>query len=342
MDHRPGPSGGEVLIDSAVPVSRRRGWATAAIWLIVALFGVWAALRLVPGDVAFWWVQLVAFTPYVALSSPVALVLALAARRWAAGGAALAVCLVFAAVVVPRMVGESPSGGGGPRLRVLAVNLLAGGAPAEEVVRLVRELRADVVAFQELSPDAVEAMGRAGIDALLPHQVTEARRGTRGSGIYARFPATRVGLLDFGGFGQLMGRLDVDGVTVDMVSVHPCAPYTAALHQCWGEGLAALPRPGGSAKLLIGDFNATLDHARVRDLLDSGYRDAAEATGNGLQTTWPALPRDFNGLLPIPPVTIDHVLTDSRTAIHAFSVHLLPDTDHKAVFADVELPGPGN
>ncbi|WP_062349008.1 endonuclease/exonuclease/phosphatase family protein [Herbidospora yilanensis] len=314
---------------------------TVAVWVIVAVFAVWAGLWLFPGDVAFVWVQLVAFTPYAALASPVALVLALLTRRWAAGGAALVVCLVFAVIVVPRMVGESPSGGGGPRLRVLAVNLLAGGAPAEEIVRLVRELRADAVAFQELTPSAVEAMGRAGIDALLPHRVTEDRPGTRGSGIYSRFPVTRVGLLDFGGFGQLMGRLDVDGVVVDMVSVHPCAPYTGRLHRCWGEGLDALPRPGGPARILIGDFNATVDHARVRDLLASGYRDAAEATGDGLLTTWPALPRDLHGL-PIPPVAIDHVLADDRTAVHAFSVHLLPGTDHKGVFADLELPGPAS
>ncbi|WP_062429813.1 endonuclease/exonuclease/phosphatase family protein [Herbidospora daliensis] len=328
MDHRPESPGGTSL-------------TTRLIWLIVLLYAAWVLLRLVPGDVGFWWVQLVAFTPYVALSSPVALLLALLARRWVAGGAALAVCLVFAALVVPRMVGESPSGGGGPRLRVLAVNLLAGGAPAEEVVRLVRSVRADVVAFQELSPDAVEAMERAGLDALLPNRVTEARRGTRGSGIYSRFPVERVGLHDFGGFGQLVGRLDVEGVAVEMVSVHPCAPYVARLHACWGEGLDALSQTGGAARLLIGDFNATLDHARVRALLDAGYRDAAEVTGNGLQTTWPALPRDFYGL-PIPSVTIDHVLADSRTAIHAFSVHTLPNTDHKAVFAELELPGPGN
>nr|WP_062334738.1 endonuclease/exonuclease/phosphatase family protein [Herbidospora sakaeratensis] len=330
MDHRPQPPGRTALTVR-----------TCATWLIVGAYAAWAALRLFPGDVGFWWVQLVAFTPYVALSSPVALVVALLARRRAAGVAALAVCVVFAAIVVPRMVGESPSGGGGPRLRVLAVNLLAGGAGAAEVVRLVRSVRADVVAFQELSPVAVEAMGRAGLDTLLPHRVTEARAGTRGSGIYSRHPVSRVGLLDFGGFGQLIGRLDVDGVAVEMVSVHPCAPYLARLHSCWGEGLDALSRTGGSTRLLIGDFNATLDHARVRELLDAGYRDAAEATGNGLQTTWPALPRDFHGL-PIPPVTIDHVLADNRTAIHAFSVHLLPGTDHKAVFADLELPGPGN
>ncbi|WP_066374373.1 endonuclease/exonuclease/phosphatase family protein [Herbidospora mongoliensis] len=311
---------------------------TAAVWLIVAGFAVWVGLRLVPGDVAFFWVQLVAFTPYVALSSPLALGVALVFRRWAAAAAALVVCVILAVLVLPRALGEDPPGGGGPHVRVLSMNVLVGGVPADRIVGLIRETRADVVAFQELTPAAVARMEQAGIDALLPHKVLEARPGTGGSGIYSRFPATRVGLLDFGGFGQVIGRLDVEGAPVEVVSVHPCAPYRAASHSCWAEGLTALSRTGGPARILAGDFNATLDHARMRDLLDSGYRDAADVTGDGLETTWPVIPRRFHGLLPIPPVTLDHVMVDERTAVHAFAVHVLPDTDHKAVFAALELP----
>ncbi|WP_063819131.1 endonuclease/exonuclease/phosphatase family protein [Herbidospora cretacea] len=320
------------------PKARRR-WVTVVIWVITAVFVGWTVLRLIPADVGFLWVQLVAFTPYVASLAFLPVGLALLTRRWAAASVALVVCLVLAVLVVPRMLGEgAASGGGGPRLRILSVNLLVGGVPGDEVVRLVREVRADVVAFQELTPAAVAAMEQAGVGALLPHQVTEARPGTGGSGIYSRFPAAKVGLLDFGGFGQLVGRLEVEGTSVEVVSVHPCAPYVATSHRCWGDGLDALPRAGGTTRILAGDFNATLDHARVRDLLDSGYRDAADLTGDGLRTTWPAIPREFQGVLPIPPVTLDHVFVDDRTAVHAFAVHLLPDTDHKAVFADVELP----
>ncbi|GAB1821650.1 endonuclease/exonuclease/phosphatase family protein [Herbidospora sp. RD11066] len=329
-----------VVVDAAPEAPPRSGWrwVTVVVWVITAGFGGWAVLRLIPGDVGFFWVQLVAFTPYVALLAVLPVGLALVTRRWAAASVALVVLLVLGMLVVPRMLGENAPGGAGPRLRVLSMNLLVGAVPGDEVVRLVREVGADVVAFQELTPAAVEAMESAGIGELLPHQVMEARPGTGGSGIYSRFPATKVGLLDHGRFGQIIGRLDVDGKVVELVSVHPCAPYVSSSHNCWADGLDALPRAGGTTKVLAGDFNATLDHARVRDLLGSGYRDAADLTGNGLKTTWPVLPRTFHDLLPIPPVALDHVMVDASTAVLAFSTHVLPATDHKAVFAELELP----
>ena len=41
-------------------------------------------------------------------------------------------------------------------------------------------------------------------------------------------------------------------------------------------------------RLLVGDFNATLDHAALRRLLDTGYRDAASVVGQGMTPTcWP-------------------------------------------------------
>jgi endonuclease/exonuclease/phosphatase family metal-dependent hydrolase len=93
------------------------------------------------------------------------------------------------------------------------------------------------------------------------------------------------------------------------------------------------PVADGGLRVLAGDFNATLDHSLVGDLLGSGYHDAADATGNGLTATWPQ-----QGWKPVPGVTIDHVLADSRMAIRAFGVHALPDTDHRPVFAELGLP----
>ena len=37
-------------------------------------------------------------------------------------------------------------------------------------------------------------------------------------------------------------------------------------------------------------------------------------------------------------LTIDHVLVDRRCAVVATSVHVLPGSDHRAVFAEVRLP----
>ncbi|GAA2791266.1 hypothetical protein GCM10020219_073200 [Nonomuraea dietziae] len=123
------------------------------------------------------------------------------------------------------------------------------------------------------------------------------------------------------------------GPEIEVVSVHPCAPSHAEKMACWRSGLAALPRAGERLTVLAGDFNATLDHWPVRALLDSGYRDAADVTGQGFTATWPQ-----QGWRPLPGVTIDHVLADRRMGVRAFSVHELSDTDHRPVFAELTLP----
>ncbi len=307
-----------------------------AAWTVTGMFAVWAALRLVPGDVGFHWVRLVAFTPVVAFCSPVAVAVASLARRWYAAGVAGLVCLVMAALVGPRALPGEVAPPQGPRLRVLSANLLVGSVPGEALVRLVRDLRPDVLALQELTPTAAEALRDAGLHELLPHQAREARPGVGGSGIYSRFPVNQREVIDFGGFAQLRATVEAPGRNVDVVSVHPCAPARADKYRCWADGLAALPPADGDARVLMGDFNATLDHARMRALLATGYRDAADATGDGLATTWPVISWRFHGV-PIPSVTLDHVLAGGGTRVHAFSTHVLPGTDHRAVFADLTL-----
>ncbi len=94
-----------------------------------------------------------------------------------------------------------------------------------------------------------------------------------------------------------------------------------------------LPSGGrGVPWLLAGDFNATLDQSRLRDILDRGHRDAGDVAGDGLVPTFPS------GSHLIPPVTIDHALADNRFGVVAYSVEDLPGSDHRAVSAEVALP----
>jgi endonuclease/exonuclease/phosphatase family metal-dependent hydrolase len=94
-----------------------------------------------------------------------------------------------------------------------------------------------------------------------------------------------------------------------------------------------LPAPGDSPVILAGDFNATLDHAQFRRLLRRGYADAASQDGNGLSPTWGPQPGRRPALL-----AIDHVLTDRRCAILSTSAHVLPGSDHRALYAELRLP----
>ena len=104
----------------------------------------------------------------------------------------------------------------------------------------------------------------------------------------------------------------------------------------WRDELSALPAvagPGGLPVVFAGDFNSTVDHAAFRRLLRRGYADAASQAGTGLLPTWGPVPGGQRAVL-----TIDHILTDPRCAVLASSVHPLPGTDHRALFARIRLP----
>jgi endonuclease/exonuclease/phosphatase family metal-dependent hydrolase len=38
-------------------------------------------------------------------------------------------------------------------------------------------------------------------------------------------------------------------------------------------------------------------------------------------------------------LTLDHVLVDRSCAVLGCSVHVVPGSDHRAVFAEIQLPG---
>jgi hypothetical protein len=199
-----------------------------------------------------------------------------------------------------------------------------------------------VLTVQELTPRYAAALELAGIRRALPEAVRTVRptvravrRKVSGGGIYSRLPLRELAGPG-GNVSFRMPRVAVglgDGHRAGVVDVHPYPPRRN-LVDLWRRQLATLPAatPAGPPWVLAGDFNATLDFDELRDLLDTGYRDAGEVTGEGLAPTWPA------GQLFPPPVTIDHVLADRRVAILDYSVEDLPGSDHHAVFARLAVP----
>ncbi|WP_327583440.1 endonuclease/exonuclease/phosphatase family protein [Nonomuraea sp. NBC_00507] len=304
-------------------------------WIAVVPFALWAAVRLSGLEPDWPWVPVVAYTPYATVAAVAGGLLAWALRRRAAGTVALVAVLGLVPAVLPRALSDGNPDAKGPVLRVLAANLLVGQADTAELMELVGRLRPDVLALQEFTPAAMERLDEAGVRKVLPHAVTHPLPGVGGSAVYARHPLEAGKLIMEGGFGQARAWLKhPGGKRIEIVSVHPCAPKRHRRQPCWQAGLDALPRGGDVLRVLAGDFNATLDHLPMRELLAAGYRDAADVMGKGFVATWPQ-----NGpLVQSPGVTIDHVLADSRMAVRAFEVLSLRRTDHRPVFAELRLP----
>ncbi|MDP9849155.1 endonuclease/exonuclease/phosphatase family protein [Streptosporangium lutulentum] len=318
-----------------MPSRRRRRIPKALAWAAVTPFAVWALARgagLERGSLA---TQLMTATPYAAAGSLVPVLIAVLIRNRAAAAVALVTTAALGLSVLPRALGSTGSATGTP-LRVLTLNTFFGGAEPEFVMGLIRHLRPDVLSIQELTPGLVEELDRSGLKDLLPYRTLEAEWSSGGTGLYARYPLTPLkNMFEVIGHNMPAARMILPGAKpVEIAAVHPLPPLGGQVHD-WTAAIGAFPSASpDTIRILAGDFNASLDHAVMRRFLSRGYVDAADSAGQGLVPTWPAGRR-------LPPIiTIDHVVVDRRVNVNAVSVHTVPGTDHRAVFADLRLPPP--
>jgi endonuclease/exonuclease/phosphatase (EEP) superfamily protein YafD len=311
---------------------------TFLAWTAAGSWGVWTLVRLTGADrlpsVGVPVVPLMSVTPYVAATAPLPIVLAaVLRRRWAATVAGV-VAAGLVVAVAPRALGSGQPEATGPSLRVLTANLQFGQGDPATVVDLVRRTGADVLSTQELTPEAVEGMERAGLSRLLPYKVLDARPGVTGIGVYARHPLRA--LPPVPGTAVPMPRAELTlpgGPPVEVTAVHPLPPLSQTAAANWRHDLAALPtaRDDGPVRVVAGDFNATLDHAWFRSVVGRGYADAADRVGKGLVPTWGTDRRE-------PALTIDHVLVSRRAAVRRVATYSVPGSDHRALFAALRLP----
>jgi endonuclease/exonuclease/phosphatase (EEP) superfamily protein YafD len=221
----------------------------------------------------------------------------------------------------------------------MSMNLRFGGADARSVVELVREAGVDVLAFQEFTPEAERALLGAGLGETMPYRESHPADAATGSAVYARLPLSDGGarLVSLPGFDQAYATVALTGGrSVIVESVHPVPPSSRQAVPRWALGLRNQV-PGGAAgppRILAGDFNATLDHRELRDLLATGYRDAADAVGAGMVATWPFYGRRS---LIMPKIALDHVLVPAGVGVRDFRAVTIPFSDHRAIIASLVI-----
>ncbi|MFI9012233.1 endonuclease/exonuclease/phosphatase family protein [Actinosynnema sp. NPDC053489] len=321
------------MVDIEERRTKRKG--TTFLLVVAAIAFLLAAFtRLLGIDGTRHMVATTALTPYFTAAGVLLGAVALLARRWAVGTVTLLVAAVLVAAVAPRAFPDPRPVAVGREVTVMSLNLLVGTAEAEAVVAAVRERRVDVLALQELSPAMVRDLDRAGLAEVLPYRHFLDEPGGSGSGIASRYPVSPRALAAPSTLRQAGALVDLPGEDLELVSVHPLPPVVDEGPEHWQRDLAGLPKRvlGGPVRVLAGDFNATLDHVGLRRLLTSGYVDAADQVGAGLDPTWPS------GALWPPPVTIDHVLVDDRCPVEGFTVLDVPGTDHRAIVTRFVLP----
>jgi endonuclease/exonuclease/phosphatase (EEP) superfamily protein YafD len=319
------------------PRRPRRGAVTALLALLALLFLAYGVARVIGlddlVDLAFV-AGAMALTPYVIAGCLVLAVVTFVLRRRMLALVVLVVALSLGVLLGPRVLSEEQPQATGTRLRIMAANLYVGRADARTIVNLVRQQQVDILTMPELTPLEVSALDDAGLAELLPYRVFDARPGGDGTGLAANVPLRQVIVMPETTFSQPTVKVELPGRDdIQLTAVHVQPPLYDEDVRTWRTELAGLPKAAAEDRvsILAGDFNATFDHAAFRNLIDRGYADAAEQTGNGLDATWSSLPTG-------PPLTLDHVVVDDRCAISSYAVYGLPGSDHNAIIAEVVLP----
>lgn len=327
-----------------VPGQAKKLLAAACRWLaLLAALPVLAVslLRAVPAEWPVLAVQLLSFTPWLAVPAAVAFALAVPGRsRWLQCVAAvLLLCQLFWLFPLDAARPASSSAAATVELKAMNINAEFGQADAARIVQLVRDNGIGLLTVQEHTQALEERLTSAGLDVLLPHRISDPTDDGAGSAVYSSQALEQVGLIPDTPFRMPTVRLTAGqggkAAVLEVTNVHALPPVDARVDQ-WRSDLAAVARladrPGN--RLLIGDFNATYDHAEFRQLLAAGpgLVDVGTASGSRLVPTWPMEgPR-------LPGIAIDHLVTSRQVGSSGYQVQTVPGTDHAAVLATLAIP----
>lgn len=238
--------------------------------------------------------------------------------------------LLHAGLLLPSYVGEHASGR--PDVTVMSANLRLGLGDTAEVARLAEDGDVDVLVLQEVTPASLASL--VDVRRELPHLAGTPSVGARGTLVLSRYPLDDVTQLKV---FQGAWAMEVDAPKpFGLIAVHTTQP--AGWIELWRSDHRSLLSHTTLAEKLgplvvAGDFNATLDHRPMRDLLDLGLSDAARQANAGWQPTWPGSASEHALPFGIGAMAIDHVLVSKDFSAISTSTHLVEDSDHRALVA---------
>jgi endonuclease/exonuclease/phosphatase (EEP) superfamily protein YafD len=308
-------------------VNRGRTAALIACAAPLTCVAVLAVTRIFGFDDGTYLALPIALLPYFALLTAALLVTLLALRgRWLTVAAA-ALLVVQVAWIVPRFVPDRQSvPADAVHLRVGTCNTHRGHVDPLALVSMAKDEHLDVLALEELDAPAIKALDDAGMGRLMPYRELHPENDTS---LYSRFPIKHGGPTDLPTtWPQTQITVTVSGHEIPITGVHTYYPVGGP--GLWAQDMSALRATAGRNVVVLGDFNATVDHSPLRSLLAAGLIDTHAELGRGWAPTWPSA---------FPLIQIDHVLHGPGLAAVSASEHLLPGTDHRAVVAELALLG---
>jgi endonuclease/exonuclease/phosphatase (EEP) superfamily protein YafD len=218
-------------------------------------------------------------------------------------------------------------------MRVVGANLLCYNRRPQDAAQAIAGENAEVIITIETAPEMLDQLQRT----MREHRLEGIGTGDRGEMValwVRRDIKSRPFQLRLNEATTLPGTvLEIDGQDLHIVGVHLFAPVSRSTAEVWQQELEALrvwvvsqPRDF----ILIGDYNAALNHPGMRQLLDVST-DAASSTGRPMLRTWPARGFRHGRGRCVPVFGLDHALLGGRIVATGLSTKLYPGADHLAL-----------
>lgn len=303
----------------------RRGLVVAALAVLLGLLMLLHAE--IPNRVGNLGSLAETFLPWFGLFIPVLLILALVRRSATALIALLLPAVVWVNLFGGLLTGKSHSGG---NFMFVSHNVNADNPDPTHTAKSVAASGADVVALEELKPEAAPLYERALASSYPYHSV----QGT--VGVWSKHPLRDVRPVDIkmgwtralrATVGTPQGPVAVYVAHLPSVRVKFNAGFTAGQRDNSAAALGeAISREQIKRVVLLGDLNGTMNDRSLAPVT-SQLRSAQGAAGDGFGFSWPAS---------FPMARIDQIMVRGMTPASAWT---LPDTgsDHLPVAARVGL-----
>jgi endonuclease/exonuclease/phosphatase (EEP) superfamily protein YafD len=215
-------------------------------------------------------------------------------------------------------------------LRVLSLNTEFGQANQDQILQLAKS--ADILAFQENTPEFMASLGAKGLSADFPYRAGSAELDSYGTMLWSRTPVTVVALGNTL-YMSLVVRTSVRGTEWTVSTVHAVSPKDGTgIWQTDAAAIADLLRPYvGEHLVVVGDFNAIDEHLTMRRIRAVGLQDSMAGwpltAGDGFQNSWPNDPR-----VPFL-IRIDHALHSASVDAWRPRYVTVSGSDHRALIA---------
>lgn len=248
---------------------------------------------------------------------------------------ALVVAAVNSGYVVPFYL-RSPRVAPGPAVSVklMLANVLYVNFRYGKLLARITDEQPDVVVLQEFTPEWLA--GTESLKTAYPYSFVRERPSGAGIAIFSRFPMSETEAIRFDATERagVVTRLDVEGTSITLLTIHPSTPMTRGNFRERNNQLAQAAlrlRATVGPKIMVGDLNTSVFSPYFHDLVrNSKMRDARR--GFGLLTSWP---HPLPGFLRIP---IDHCLVSGDIQVEKIRTGRGIGSDHLPLLIELRVP----